>query len=107
MKKKMENFLEVLLVQNNQFLDTTVYRKKTHTDFYLNWNSFEQKIWKFGTLKTIVTRACEIFSSDKFLEEETELFGQYFMIKTIIFFGLLINLLMKSKKSPKYHCNQL
>ena len=65
-------FLDALLVRNNHFMDTTVYRKKTSTDIYLNWNSFRPNSWKWGTLKTIVTRAFEICSIDNSLEEEIE-----------------------------------
>ena len=32
----------------------------------------EQKTWKLGTRKIIATRAFEIISSDKFMEEEIE-----------------------------------
>ena len=59
-------FLDALLVRNNQYLNTTVYRKKTHTDVYLNWKSFGPSSWKWGTLKTIVTRALELCSTNEF-----------------------------------------
>ena len=31
-------FLDVLLIKNANNIDTTVYRKPTNTDIYLNWN---------------------------------------------------------------------
>ena len=63
-------FLDALLVRNNHYIVTTVYRKKIY--IYLNWNSFGPNSWKWSTLITIVTRAFEICSTDKFLEEEIE-----------------------------------
>ena len=65
-------FLDTLLVWNNHYIDTAVYRKKISTNIYLNWNSFGPNSWKWGTLRTVATRAFEICSIDKFLEEEIE-----------------------------------
>ena len=53
-------------------MDTIVCRKKSNTDVYLNWNSFGLNSWNWGTLKTILTRAFEICSTNTFLEEEIE-----------------------------------
>ena len=36
----------------------------------MNWPSFVPNSWKQGTLKTFVTRAFQIFLTDKLLEEE-------------------------------------
>ena len=41
-------FLNTLLVRNNHYIDTTVYRTKTNTHIYLNWNSFGPNSWKWG-----------------------------------------------------------
>ena len=43
-------FLDVLLCRNGRKLTTTVYRKKTKNDIYLNWNAFSPVSWKRGTL---------------------------------------------------------
>ena len=59
-------------MRNNHYIDTEVYRKKTNTDIYVNWNSFEPNSWKWVTFRTLVTRPSEICSTDKFLEEEIE-----------------------------------
>ena len=32
-------FLDVLLIKNANNIDTTVYKKPTNADIYLNWNS--------------------------------------------------------------------
>ena len=39
-------------------------------DIYINWKSFSPNNWKWETLKTLVTRAFDIFSTDEYLEEE-------------------------------------
>ena len=39
-------FLDVLLCRNGRELTTTVYRKKTNNDIYLNWNAFATASWK-------------------------------------------------------------
>ena len=50
-------FLDLLLCRNGRELTTTVYRKKTNNDIYLNWNAFAPVSWKRGTLRTLVQRA--------------------------------------------------
>ena len=54
-------FLDALLVRNNHYIVTTVYRKKINTDIYLNWKSFGLNSWKWGIIA---------YSTDKYLEEE-------------------------------------
>ena len=49
-------FLDVLSCRNGRELTTTVYRKKTNNDIYLNWNAFAPVSWKRGTLRTLVQR---------------------------------------------------
>ena len=49
---------------------TKVYRKNTNTDTYINWKSFAPNNWKWGTLKTLVTRAFDICSTGEYLKEE-------------------------------------
>ena len=63
-------FLDVLLIKNSNNIDTTVYRKPTNTDIYLNWNSHVPTTWKRGTLRTILSRAYTICSSERYLHEE-------------------------------------
>ena len=42
------------LPTNKDTIETTVYRKPTNGDIYLNWKSFSLCSWKRGTLKTII-----------------------------------------------------
>ena len=53
-------------------LSTKVYHKITNTDIYINWKSFAPNNWKWGTLKTLVTKAFDTFSTDEYLKEEIE-----------------------------------
>ena len=66
------SFLDVLLIRNNSMISTKVFRKNTNTDIYINWKSFAPNNWKWGTLKTLVTRAFDICSTDEYLKEELE-----------------------------------
>ena len=42
-------FLDILLIRKPGKIESTVYRKKTCTDLYMNWYSFVPKSWKWGT----------------------------------------------------------
>ena len=63
-------FLDILLIRNKDLVNTIVYRKKTNTDLYINWKSFSPNNWKLETLKTLVSRAYDICSTEKYLKEE-------------------------------------
>ena len=39
-------FLDILLICNKDLVNTTVYRKKTDTDIYINWQTFPPNNWK-------------------------------------------------------------
>ena len=63
-------FLDVLFIRDGEKLNTTVYRKDTHNDLYLHWNSFTSVIWKRGTLKSLISRAYMVCSNETLLEKE-------------------------------------
>ena len=65
-------FLDVLLIRRGNKIETTVYRKSTNNDIYLNWGSFAPVTWKRGTLKTLFNRAYIVCSTDYHLKEELE-----------------------------------
>ena len=48
-------------------LSTTAYRKVTNTDIHINWKSFSPNNWKWGTWKTLVGRAFDVYSTDYYL----------------------------------------
>ena len=66
------SFLDVLLIRNNSLISTKVYRKNTNSNIYINWKLFASNKWKWGTLKTLVTRTFVICSTDEYLKEELE-----------------------------------
>ena len=61
-------FLDAQVVRNNH-VNTAVTRNKTNNNIYLKWKSIGTNSWKWGTLRTINTRAFEISSTNKFLQE--------------------------------------
>ena len=63
-------FLDILLMQNHNDIETTVYWKESNSDVYLHWDSFTPISWKRGTLKTLVERAYLICSTPSLLEKE-------------------------------------
>ena len=58
-------FLDVILIRKGNDITTTVYRKATNNDVYLDWNAFAPNTWKRGTLKTLIERAYLICSTDE------------------------------------------
>ena len=55
------------MICDNDRIETTVYRKPTNSEIYLNWKSYLPCSWKCGTLKTIIRRAYLIFSTPDYL----------------------------------------
>ena len=71
-------FLHVLLCRKGKKIYTTVYRKATNNDVYLNWNAFAPISWKRGTLKTLIERAYLICSTDELRNRELEYIEKVF-----------------------------
>ena len=80
-KKCCLPFLNVLLTRNGNNIVTTVYRKTTTNDLYLNWNSFAPTSWKSGTLKAPAYRAYFICSSPELRKQEIQHLKQVFREK--------------------------
>ena len=76
-------FLDVLLIRNKDTIETTVSRKQTNGDIYLNWKSFSPTSWERGTLKTIIRRAYSIFSTPDYLQEELDNYPKW-VIKQLL-----------------------
>ena len=66
-------FLDVLIERKDSHLERSVYRKKTNSDLYMNWESHSPKAWKIGTLRNLVRRAIMISSPSKLQEELSHL----------------------------------
>ena len=47
-----------------------MYHKKTNTDLYINWKYVSSNNWNGEHLKTLVSRAYDICSTEKYLKEE-------------------------------------
>ena len=70
-KERQISFLDVLITrtENNTF-ETTVFRKETNTNLYINWNSHAPVQWKIGTLRTLLKRSIIICSNEYLLKNE-------------------------------------
>ena len=67
------SFLDVSIRRlTNGKLKTTVFRKETNTDIYMNWNSHAPMQWKIGTLKNLVKRSIIICSDQHLLQIELD-----------------------------------
>ena len=66
-KDKSTVFFDVLILTNNSYIETKVYRKLTHHDVYLHWNSFSPNSWKEETLKALSLRDFVVSSNDQLL----------------------------------------
>ena len=63
-------FLDVLVIRDSSNnISTTVYRKSTNNDIYLNWESFAPGKWKWATLKTLTKRAYVVCSNQELLQK--------------------------------------
>ena len=60
-------------------LKTDIYRKKTDTSIYINWNSFSPNIWKIGTLKGLLRRAYKVCSEKEWTEKEVDYLKRVFI----------------------------
>lgn len=63
-------FLDVLIEKTDDKLKTSVYRKKTHTGQYLNFNSNTPHHVKLGIAQGLFIRAMKISSSEEILNQE-------------------------------------
>ncbi len=63
-------FLDVLVKRSGNSFSTSVYRKGTHTDQYLQFDSDHPLLTKIGVAKTLLHRAKEISFDTSSLEQE-------------------------------------
>ena len=47
-------FLDVLMIRDKNNIETTVHRKSTNNNIYLNWTSHAPNKWTMSTLRTLV-----------------------------------------------------
>ena len=66
-------FLDILITPDNEGrLNTTVYRKPTHTDQYLHWDSLHPISLKYSVVETLHHRARTICSNKQSLQQEED-----------------------------------
>ena len=66
-------FLDTLVTINGDgSLNTKVYRKPTHTDLYLQWDSHHSIAAKYSVINTLHHRAKAVSSNNQLLKEEED-----------------------------------
>ena len=66
-------FLDMLIIPDEEGrLNTTVYRKPTHTDQYLHWDSHHAIPSKYSVIGTLYHRVKNICSSPQLLQKEEQ-----------------------------------
>ena len=75
-------FLDCLVTRDNNKLQTTVYRKPTHTDRLLDQYSYNPTSHKATTIRTLTRRAQLVCDSPDSLQDETDYFTS-FLVRTI------------------------
>ena len=71
-------FLDVLIQRMSNTIMTTILRKLTNDEIYLNWNVFAPDTWKRTILKTLVERAYIVCSTNELLPKELKYFVKVF-----------------------------
>ena len=67
------SFLDTLVTpQEEGALTTSVYRKPTHTDLYLQWDSHYNLVCKYSVINTITHRAKAVCFNSKLLGKELQ-----------------------------------
>ena len=73
------SFLDVSVTRKSDgTFDTAVYRKKTDSSIYINWDAFATRQWKIGTLKHLFQRAFLVCSTEQSLKKEIEFLKHVF-----------------------------
>ncbi len=63
-------FLDTLVTRNNGSLLINVYRKRTHTDRYLDYNSHHDKQHKISTAQNVLHRAVTLLNTTEGKQKE-------------------------------------
>ena len=67
-------FLDIFIIPDEEgSLKTTVYRKLTHTDMYLQWDSNHTVSSKYSVVGSLHHRAKTVFSSPELLQHEEKI----------------------------------
>ena len=66
------SFLDTMVTRNNGSLNVNVYRKPTHTDRYLDYNSHHDKQHKISTARTLLHRAAHLPNTNEGKQQEQD-----------------------------------
>ena len=66
-------FLDVLVTKKDKKLQSSIFRKKTFTGVYLNWNSLTARKYKIGLITCLLDRAWNICSSSELYNNEVNM----------------------------------
>ena len=70
-------FLDILITpEEDGSLSTSVFRKPTHTDLYLQWDSYHTISSKYSVAGTLCNRAKTVCSNSQLLQKEEDHLGQ-------------------------------
>ena len=72
------SFLDIQIIRNHNIIETSVYRKPTHTNLYLNFRSHRHPRVKFGIIQCLTQRAKKI-CSEEHTQKEIELLRDVFI----------------------------
>jgi hypothetical protein len=73
-------FLDLMIHRNDDSLWTKTYRKPTHTQAYVNWQSNHPKTMLLGVLKGLIHRAYYFCDKEEDLQDELKLLQDVFEI---------------------------
>ena len=66
------HFWTLVMPQPDGSLKTTVFRKPTHTDMYLHWDSYHHLFAKYSVINTLRHWAKTVWSTKQLLTEEED-----------------------------------
>ena len=93
-------FLDTLVTPcPDDSLSTRVYRKPTHTDLYLQWDSHHTIAAKYSVVSTLHHRANAVCSTQQLLEEEEHHLGK--VLKENKYPNWALNRVKNKIKAPK------
>ena len=91
-------FLDVLVERNNNTLQTSVFRKKTHTDQYVHYRSNHPPAVKSGIIGTLTRRAVNVCSTQEALTRELNHLRRVFVGKNGYPPTLVENVIKRTRK---------
>ena len=95
-------FLDVEVRFRNADIQTSVYRKKTHTGVFMNFNSIVPSNWKFGLIFGMINRAWSICSSQDLFKIEINKLRKMFYDNgyTTDIFNKVLQKFLRSREEP-------